>query len=601
MAIVFTDTINNVFKDEELAKKVGSTIGQLIQNAIQLYADISGFIEWDSIGKMIGDMLNSVADEINGGTFSEPINNIFNGLLSVAKSIILTIDWGSVLEDIFSYIKGLDWKIKLAVIVPPIIKAIKRIGTILAPIIIKSIFDGTMAKAVGAVTGFFGKIQGVLSGFSSFFTTTFGGGTILEWIFGPITAALGGYGIGNGIAQIIALLTGDLEGFEEAESVSLPALFYKLFTGDDWDSEVSQAWEDWWTEFFDNIVSFFTGGEVWEDLLNIGDNIISGITEGISQYMDEDDSVFQGIFKWIFNGICKVFGIASPAKEMEDVGENIILGILQGFGLVDFAQKISDWWNENVAPWFTLEKWTELAQPIKDSITTIWNDTVTFWTESVPAWWDEHVAPYFSVDTWTELVQPIYDKITSIWNTTKEWWDENIASWWDNSVAPWFTLDKWTELLAPIKDAFSTGFTAAVNVAIDALNSLIEALEKMINEGAIGGINGLIEWANRAPGVNIPTINAPVSLPRIPALASGTVIPPSMSEFIARLGDNNRETEVVSPLSTMKQALIEALQENGGSGGEYHIHIDLDGREVAKAMVKQNDMYKKSMGRSLFA
>ena len=29
------------------------------------------------------------------------------------------------------------------------------------------------------------------------------------------------------------------------------------------------------------------------------------------------------------------------------------------------------------------------------------------------------------------------------------------------------------------------------------------------------------------------------------------------------LGDNKRETEIVSPLSTMKQALIEALAESG--------------------------------------
>jgi hypothetical protein len=35
-------------------------------------------------------------------------------------------------------------------------------------------------------------------------------------------------------------------------------------------------------------------------------------------------------------------------------------------------------------------------------------------------------------------------------------------------------------------------------------------------------------------------------------------VPPN-SEFLALLGDNKKETEIVSPLSTMKQALSEVL------------------------------------------
>ena len=40
----------------------------------------------------------------------------------------------------------------------------------------------------------------------------------------------------------------------------------------------------------------------------------------------------------------------------------------------------------------------------------------------------------------------------------------------------------------------------------------------------------------------------------MPRLATGTVVPPRAGEFAAILGDNKRETEVVSPLSTIKQA-----------------------------------------------
>lgn len=49
----------------------------------------------------------------------------------------------------------------------------------------------------------------------------------------------------------------------------------------------------------------------------------------------------------------------------------------------------------------------------------------------------------------------------------------------------------------------------------------------------------------------------------IPGLATGTVVPAHYGEFLATLGDNKREPEIVSPYSTMKQAMLDALQESG--------------------------------------
>lgn len=58
----------------------------------------------------------------------------------------------------------------------------------------------------------------------------------------------------------------------------------------------------------------------------------------------------------------------------------------------------------------------------------------------------------------------------------------------------------------------------------------------------------------------------------VPGLATGSVVPPNR-EFLAVLGDNKTETEVVSPLSTIKQALMEALQESGGTSGNVTITV----------------------------
>lgn len=105
------------------------------------------------------------------------------------------------------------------------------------------------------------------------------------------------------------------------------------------------------------------------------------------------------------------------------------------------------------------------------------------------------------------------------------------------------------------------------------INTLLGGVESMANK-VINGINWVIDAMNRIHfdmpdwlgggsfGFNIRKLNT-ISIPR---LATGAVVPPNR-EFMAVLGDNKTETEVVSPLSTMKQAMIEALRESGGGKG----------------------------------
>ena len=88
---------------------------------------------------------------------------------------------------------------------------------------------------------------------------------------------------------------------------------------------------------------------------------------------------------------------------------------------------------------------------------------------------------------------------------------------------------------------------------------------------------------------------------KYPQLASGTVIPANYGNFLATLGDNKREPEVVSPLSTMKQAMKEAMAEMGGAGGEYTFVAQIDGKTLYKETVNQDQMQRKTTGKSAFA
>ena len=85
----------------------------------------------------------------------------------------------------------------------------------------------------------------------------------------------------------------------------------------------------------------------------------------------------------------------------------------------------------------------------------------------------------------------------------------------------------------------------------------------------------------------------------IPRLATGTVVPPRAGEFAAILGDNNRETEVVSPLSTIEQALDNVMAKYmGGNGGNRQIEVNmyLDRQRLGRAVYKLNNEQKQRVG-----
>jgi hypothetical protein len=75
------------------------------------------------------------------------------------------------------------------------------------------------------------------------------------------------------------------------------------------------------------------------------------------------------------------------------------------------------------------------------------------------------------------------------------------------------------------------------------------------------------------------------ALTALPALATGTVVPPN-KEFMALLGDNKKEVEIVSPLSTMKQAFREVASEGIGGSRYTTVVLEVNGREFGRAVVE---------------
>lgn len=81
----------------------------------------------------------------------------------------------------------------------------------------------------------------------------------------------------------------------------------------------------------------------------------------------------------------------------------------------------------------------------------------------------------------------------------------------------------------------------------------------------------------------------------IPGFANGGVVPPNQP-FLAVLGDNKREPEVVSPYSTIKQAASDALAERGGSGGYGRGDVYLNGTKVGRVLYSSLESERTRLG-----
>ena len=146
--------------------------------------------------------------------------------------------------------------------------------------------------------------------------------------------------------------------------------------------------------------------------------------------------------------------------------------------------------------------------------------------------------------------------------------------------------------------------TAPINGAIGIINSFLQFVANGVN-GLISLLNGLsIDVPDWVPGIGGQTWGfdlSPVTPPKIPYLAQGTVARPN-HPFTAVIGDNKTEPEIVSPYSTIMQAVKDAISpETARSSAPANLSatVVLDGVVVGRLLVPYIDGYKSLRGANL--
>lgn len=292
---------------------------------------------------------------------------------------------------------------------------------------------------------------------------------------------------------------------------------------------------------------------------------------------------------------------------LEPLGSFVIEDALpEFFNLLASAVEACNKAFEVISPYLN-EIWNEVFAPfaafLGETFVGILNDVSQFFSEMG----DMFVEKSEEIGTIFEFLKTVLDLVSIKWKI--------CIQAMSGQLKPFLTMVK--NIISHVIDILSglikfiTGvFTGNWKQAWEGVKDVIKGILNVIIDIVEGSINRIIGALNAisfdipdiVPGIGGKHIGfniTPVSLPR---LATGTVVPRQSREFAAILGDNNRETEVVSPLSTMKQAMVEALQESGyyrqGESGD--IVINIDGWEVFRVVKKQNDSYIQRTGRSAF-
>lgn len=244
---------------------------------------------------------------------------------------------------------------------------------------------------------------------------------------------------------------------------------------------------------------------------------------------------------------------------------------------------------------------TRLSKIIWGLLKLTWDILTGLWEGSgITGWWEEHLAEPLG-----RAIGKCISTVKETWRKIKKWWNDNIIEGWKtigNCISVYIVepiKDKIAQLKKDLEEGNWKQFFVDLLLSplIGVLNGMLNSIEDFFNN-KIGWLNSL--GISELIGFEIPSIDFPEL--KVPQLATGTVVPANYGKFAAILGDNKREPEVVSPLSTMKQAMVEALAEVGLTGGnnDGDIVIVIDGREIFRATKKEAEKWKRTHGKPAF-
>ena len=636
------DFLNGLISPE-LFGAVGRTIAGALNTAIYAALSFGETFDWSDFGLSIATGINEFFKTFDFKALAQTINTWVQGIWTTIKTAISNIDWKNIWKGIKDFLSEIDIE-TVDIILGSFL--LKQAGKILTGTALKNI----ILKKLGLSSGKFTIYAGVAV--LTFTLTTYILSHAKEWI-DNLKEKLGNLIVGSEDVHYNGedmTLETPLKWKIKDLQLDFGDFKHNLYLAfEEWKSGIEFDFSDvfsfeWTSYFFSDAKKAFENAFDSNSFMDIGYWIVEGILDG---FVGAITFIFEPIYRFfedVYDGICTVFGIASPAKEMKPIGEYILLGIVEGFSdkVSEFNTAISTWFDESVKPWFTKEKWEEIGNGIKDGLSTKWDEFNTWWGNTgVPEWWNNNVAPWFTVEKWQELGDNAKKALSDKWNEFTTWWKETgIYKWWNDNVKPWFTKDKWTSVSNGMKDGleakwneFSSwwkstgiyswwnnnvapyftkdkwnfsgikdGLSTAWNAAIDSIKSIWNNFASWLNSKLTFNITNPITGSSSS-----------MSLGSLPTFAVGGF--PEDGLFMANHGElvgkfangktavanNDQITQGIADAvyPAVYNAVSAAMRNNGG-GSNVTLQVEGDPNGMFRIIQKQANEYTGRTGRPAF-
>ncbi len=492
--------------------------------------------DWTSLGVKLGEGLAGALDMIPWDSIQEKAKNtaariaeVINGFISVNEV------WTSLGHGIA---EGLNTGVIVAYTLLSTIN-FKGLGQGLGSLINQAVSDfdwNLLGATVGAgINGIFGTILGFVTTLdwgelgSSFAESINAALSTTDW--GQIAEAISGGAIG--LVTTISEFLGTLDWQEIAEDII--EFFSKLNFSDlvrALVGAIARGIVGIGIFVFTIIANALIAGYEYFSgkIEEMGGNIILGILKGM---LDIVAGIFiwlhDNLFKPIVEAVCDMFGIHSPSTVFAEFGTFLIEGFLQG---------ITDTWCKITS--FFSEKFENIKKDILDFFGNIKKD-------------------------WSENWQKISDKVTEIWE------------------------DMWDGMKSFLKETVN-GIIGLINGMLDGLVSGINSAIKALNKLKVDIPDWVPKIGGNTFGFNIPEI----STPQIPLLANGGI---TTGSTLAMIGEAGKEA--VLPLENNTGWMEDLAEVINGLRGDRPINLQIDGKTFARLIMPFIDDESDIIGTSL--
>ena len=450
----------------ELFGALGRTIAGALNTALWFLNSFGKEVDWTDFGLSIATGINEFFKTFDFALLADTINVWAKGILTTITTALEQIDWYNIGTQIGTFLEEIDFLEIGGKLIDALWDAINA-----ASELYDGMFDAAPVETIilTAIAGL--KFTGIGKAL---------GDALLKAITGELSLSSLASGLVTTITTVFSYLSPGMIG---ELGIRLETLFEgSIFDPNTWDGLPGEIWRTvdnavrtalefifdiiegaaaeigrLLSETFDwdkTLAILGEAGAHFSEALDgkeIGKNIVLGIGKGIVGALGFIVEPIGDLFVAIWDGICSLFGIHSPATAMEPIGENIILGIGEGFrnAFSSFLAILEEWWTTSITPWFTLERWIALLQPVLIGFQTKFQEIFNF----VSNIWNR--LNTFTNSIWTTIKNFLFNTFTNVKAKVVEIW----TYFWDFISTKWTQISENTsELWSKIKEFLLESF-----------------------------------------------------------------------------------------------------------------------------------------------